>query len=54
MKKLIQWQSFSNGLWKENPVLALMLGLCPLLAISSSVTDSLGMGAAFTFVLLGS
>ncbi|MCM8769176.1 MAG: electron transport complex subunit E [Candidatus Omnitrophica bacterium] len=54
MKKLVNWQSFSDGLWKENPVLTLMLGLCPLLAISSSVTDSLGMGVAFTFVLFGS
>ncbi len=54
MKKLVNWQSFTAGFWKENPVLTLMLGLCPLLAISGSVTDSIGMGAAFTFVLVGS
>jgi len=54
MKKLVNWQSFTAGFWKENPILTLMLGLCPLLAISGSVTDSIGMGAAFTFVLVGS
>lgn len=54
MKKLIDWRSFTHGIWKENPVLFIMLGLCPVLAISGSVSDSIGMGAAFTFVQLGS
>ena len=53
MKK-IDLKNFTKGIWKENPVLYLMLGLCPLLAISGSVSDSIGMGIAFTFVILGS
>jgi len=43
-----------KGLWKENPVLVLMLGMCPTLAVSSSAKNALGMGVATTFVLLGS
>ncbi|HDN98113.1 MAG TPA: electron transport complex subunit E [bacterium] len=52
MKRLIDFKNFTKGIWKENPVLYLMLGLCPLLAISGSVSDSIGMGIAFTFVLV--
>jgi len=44
-------KSFTNGLLQENPVLVLMIGLCPLLAVSSSAIDALGMGIAATFVL---
>lgn len=47
-------KEFSKGLWKENPVLVLVLGMCPALAVSSSGIKSLGMGIATTFVLLGS
>ena len=43
---------FSKGLFPENPILALLLGLCPVLAVSTSATDALGMGIAFSFVLL--
>ena len=43
-----------NGLFKENPVLVLMLGCCSVLAVSVTVLGSLGMGAALTFVLVGS
>ncbi len=43
-----------NGLWKNNPVLVQLLGLCPLLAVSSSVTNALGLGIATTLVLIGS
>ncbi len=43
---------FSRGIWKENPVLRLMLGLCPVLAVTTSVENGLGMGLASTFVLL--
>ena len=53
MKK-IDFKNFTKGLWKENPVLYLMLGLCPLLAISGSVSDSIGMSFAFTFLIIGS
>ena len=47
-----QLQNFSKGLIKENPVLVLVLGTCPTLATSTSVTNALGMGAAATVVLL--
>ncbi|MFW5802582.1 MAG: electron transport complex subunit RsxE [Verrucomicrobiota bacterium] len=47
-------QEFSKGLWRENPVLVLLLGMCPTLAVTSSVTNGLGMGLATCFVLLGS
>ena len=45
---------FSKGLWKENPVLVLLLGMCPTLAVTSSATNGLGMGVATMCVLLGS
>ena len=54
MKKLINFKNFINPIWRENPVFYLMLGLCPLLAVSGSVRDSLGMGIAVIFVLVGS
>jgi electron transport complex protein RnfE len=43
-----------KGIYKENPVFRLALGLCPTLAVSTSVENALGMGGAATFVLLGS
>jgi len=45
-------KEFTKGLNKENPVFRLMLGLCPVLAVSSSVNNAIGMGAAATFVLV--
>ena len=42
---------FLKGLWKENPVLVLMLGMCPTLATTSNAPNALGMGLATTFVL---
>jgi electron transport complex protein RnfE len=48
------FKELTKGLYKENPVFRLALGLCPALAVSTSVKNSLGMGAAATFVLLGS
>ncbi len=47
-------QDLTKGIWKENPVLRLMLGLCPTLAVSTAVDNAIGMGVAFTVVLLGS
>lgn len=52
MKKY--WQILVNGIFKENPVLILVLGCCSVLAVSVTVAGSLGMGAALTFVLVGS
>lgn len=48
------YKSLSNGIIKENPTLRLMLGMCPTLAVTTSAFYGLGMGAAATFVLLGS
>ena len=45
-------QILLNGIFKENPVLILVLGCCSALAISVTVIGSLGMGAALTFVLV--
>lgn len=45
-------KDFLKGLFKENPVFILLLGLCPTLAVSTSVENALGMGLAATFVLL--
>ena len=43
-----------NGLWKNNPALVQLLGLCPLLAVSGTVINALGLGLATLFVLMGS
>lgn len=45
-------QNFLKGLIKENPVLVLVLGTCPTLAISTSVIAAFGMGMAATAVLI--
>lgn len=44
-------ENFLKGIIKENPVLVLILGTCPTLAVSTSVIGALGMGAAATIVL---
>ena len=43
-----------NGLWKNNPALVQLLGLCPLLAVTNTVINGLGLGIATLFVLVGS
>lgn len=45
---------FRDGLWNNNIVFAQMLGLCPLLAVTSTATNGLGMGLATLAVLIGS
>ena len=45
---------FLNGVITENPTFRLVLGTCPTLAVTTSAINGLGMGAAATFVLLGS
>ena len=47
-----KWKIFTNGIFRENPVLILLLGCCSVLAISVTVSGALGMGAALTFVLV--
>ncbi len=46
------FETFKNGILKENPVLVLALGLCPVLAVTTSMVNAVGMGAASTFVLV--
>ena len=41
-----------NGLWKNNPALVQLLGLCPLLAVTASTVNALGLAAATLFVLV--
>lgn len=43
-----------NGLWKNNPALVQLLGLCPLLAVSSTITNAMGLGLATLLVLVSS
>ncbi|MEE8192288.1 MAG: Rnf-Nqr domain containing protein, partial [Gemmatimonadales bacterium] len=45
---------FFRGIWKENPVLMQMLGLCPALAVTNTVENALWMALATFFVLTGS
>ena len=45
------WKEFSKGLWKELPPFRLVLGLCPVLAVTKSASTGLGMGMAVIFVL---
>ena len=51
MKKL---KILTNGIWKENPIFVMMLGMCSSLAISTSLTNAIGMGMAVTVVLVAS
>jgi electron transport complex protein RnfE len=53
-EKISNMNIFTRGVVKENPVLRLVLGTCPTLAVTTAAINGLGMGAAATFVLLGS
>ncbi|MBR9867724.1 MAG: electron transport complex subunit E [Oceanospirillales bacterium] len=43
-----------DGLWDNNPALVQLLGLCPLLAVTGTVVNAIGLGLASTIVLMGS
>ena len=45
-------QELTKGLFRENPILIIMLGLCGALACSGNATDGAGMGLAFSFVMI--
>jgi electron transport complex protein RnfE len=45
------WKEFSKGLWTELPPFKLVLGLCPVLAVTNTAGNGLGMGVAVVFVL---
>ncbi len=44
--------AFLRGIWRDNPILVAVLGMCPTLAVSTSLQNAVGMGLAATFVLL--
>lgn len=46
------WNDFAKGIWRDNPVFVQVLGMCPVLAVTNSVINSLVMGLATAFVLL--
>ena len=48
----LNWNTFAQGLWKENPVFVMLLGLCPVLAVTNTSMNALSMGLATTFVLV--
>ena len=52
MKEL--WKEFKKGLFLQNPVLILMVGLCSVLAVSTTVKNAIGMTLGFSFVLITS
>ena len=47
------WQEFNKGIIKQNPVLRLVLGMCPTLAVTTAAINGVAMGCAVIFVLLG-
>lgn len=50
-QKSIWKEIFAQGIWKNNPAVVQLLGLCPLLAVSSTATNALGLGLATMLVL---
>jgi electron transport complex protein RnfE len=49
---MVLWKDFIRGLWDDNPTFRLNIGLCPVLAVTTSAINGLSMGAATTFVLV--
>ena len=47
-----QWNNFTKGIIKENPIFVLLLGMCPTLGTTTSALNGLAMGAATLFVLV--
>jgi electron transport complex protein RnfE len=50
--EVVTADTFLRGLWQENPVFVMLLGMCPVLAVTNSAINALAMGLATTFVLL--
>lgn len=46
------FEQFLEGIWRQNPVFVMVLGMCPTLAVTVSAMNALAMGAATTFVLV--
>jgi electron transport complex protein RnfE len=54
INKVGAFGEFIKGFWKENPILVMLLGMCPTLAVTTSAINGLTMGLAVLFVLTGS
>ncbi len=52
--EITSFDTLLKGLWKENPVFVQVLGMCPVLAVTNTVVNSLVMGLATMFVLVSS
>ena len=52
--ELTPLENFMEGVWKQNPVFVMVLGLCPALAVTVSAVNALAMGLATAFVLTSS
>jgi len=50
----VTMDTFLKGVWEENPVFVMLLGMCPVLAVTNSTINALTMGIATTFVLIAS
>jgi electron transport complex protein RnfE len=47
-----RWDEFMEGIWRQNPLFVMVLGLCPSLAVTVSMVNALSMGLATSFVLV--
>lgn len=52
MSKQSIWNNFIKGIIKENPTFAMLLGMCPVLGVTTNAFNGIGMGIATTFVLV--
>lgn len=52
--EFVNMDTFLQGIWRDNPVFVMLLGMCPVLAVTNSVLNAIAMGLATTFVLLAS
>lgn len=52
--KISTWDEFLEGIWKQNPIFVMVLGMCPTLAVTVSAVNALSMGLATAFVLVAS
>jgi electron transport complex protein RnfE len=53
-EETLSLDTFTRGLWVENPVFVMLLGMCPTLAVTNSAINAIAMGLATTFVLVAS
>ncbi|MBA3032305.1 MAG: electron transport complex subunit E [Gammaproteobacteria bacterium] len=51
LTSVTRWDEFMEGIWRQNPLFVMVLGLCPALAVTVSAVNALSMGLATTFVL---